>query len=64
MFEKSLQFFIHEMAELKRTEMQPYLLNHLPAFQESQYNFWLGSFVSAAVRQNRTTHSKNDLNVR
>jgi hypothetical protein len=55
---------MREMAELKRTEMQLYLLNHLPAFQESQYNFWLGSFVSAAVRQNRTTHAKNDLNVR
>ena len=46
---KTSKFLRHKIAD--------WLLNHLPPFQESQYNFRLGSFVSAAVRQNRTLHS-------
>ena len=33
------------------------LLKHLPGFQESQYNFWLGSFEVAAVRQKQTANT-------
>ena len=46
-----------ETSKILRHKRLDCLLNHLPPFQESQYNFRLGSFVSAAVRQIRTVHS-------